>query len=99
MILSHRNIFRRDNHQCAYCGKKGGNLTIDHVIPKSKGGNDSWENLITACVKCNNHKGNLTPEEAEMELLFVPYKPNRIIFLANTVNKMEEVWKPYLFQS
>lgn len=56
-------ILKRDNHTCQYCEYKGPNLTIDHVVPKSKGGQDTWQNLVTACYDCNNSKDNRTPEE------------------------------------
>jgi len=56
-------ILKRDEHTCQYCGYKGPNLTIDHVLPKSKGGQDTWLNLVTSCLDCNNCKDNRTPEE------------------------------------
>ncbi len=99
VMLSRKNILRRDNHRCAYCGRSDLALTIDHIIPKARGGSDTWENLITACTKCNNYKGDRTPEEANMKLLFKPYKPNHVIFMKNFVNKIDENWKPYLYIS
>jgi hypothetical protein len=79
--FSRTGIFRRDNYTCGYCGKKSGeNRTWDHIFPKSKGGEDSWLNAITACFKCNNKKGNRTPEEAGMPLLWEPKIPTRIYF-------------------
>ena len=71
IIFSRKNILRRDSHKCLYCGSTI-NLTVDHVIPKSRGGEDCWENLVTACVKCNNKKGSRTPEEARMTLKHTP---------------------------
>lgn len=97
IILSRKNILRRDGHQCQYCGSQGGNLTLDHIIPKSQGGEDTWENLITACVSCNNKKDNKKPEDANMRLLRQPRKPNHITFIRHSVNKIDERWKPYLF--
>jgi len=72
-------IFYRDMFMCAYCGKvcSDDEVTIDHIIPKSRGGNWSWENLVTCCKDCNQLKGNLTPEEAGMKLRFKPYRPDR----------------------
>jgi 5-methylcytosine-specific restriction endonuclease McrA len=66
-----RNIFLRDNYSCAYCQRQlaAEELSIDHIIPKSKGGKETWENLITACKKCNCLKGDRTPEEAGMPIL------------------------------
>lgn len=98
IILTRRNILKRDGHKCAYCGRGDLPLTIDHVIPKSKGGDDSWENLVAACLPCNNKKGDRTPEEAEMKLRIKPYTPNHIMFIKSAVGRMEEAWKPYLFQ-
>jgi len=97
IVLTRRNIIRRDNNQCQYCGSKKNPLTIDHIIPKSRGGEDSWENLATACVTCNNKKGNQTPEEAGMVLLRKPKKPNHILFFRNYVNNVNSSWRPYLF--
>ena len=72
-----RNIYDRDNHTCQYCGNWFSNnkLTLDHVIPKSKGGPKSWENLVTSCQKCNQKKGNLMPSEAGMIPFRRPTKP------------------------
>lgn len=72
--VSRGRIYSRDNHECAYCGIKK-NLTIDHVIPRSRGGGNSWENLVTCCANCNIKKGDRTPEEANMKLRIVPKKP------------------------
>lgn len=71
-------LYGRDRHLCAYCGDKfePKSLTIDHVHPKSRGGQNTWVNCVTACKPCNHRKGNRTPEEARMHLLYVPYAPN-----------------------
>lgn len=77
--LNNKALFRRDRDMCLYCGEsyrhKSG-LTRDHVIPTSKGGPNIWTNVVSACFKCNNVKGDRTPEEAGMNLLAVPYTPN-----------------------
>ena len=75
--LNRKNLFARDKNCCMYCGKKFNTkeLNLDHVIPKSKGGRETWENLVCSCVRCNNRKGNRTPEEAGMKLIKVPKKP------------------------
>ena len=75
--LSRRNIFERDGHRCQYCGKRFSkqDLTIDHVLPRSRGGKDTWANLVLACVKCNLNKGSKTPGEAHMRLLKAPAVP------------------------
>jgi 5-methylcytosine-specific restriction endonuclease McrA len=75
MPLTRRNLFQRDGHCCQYCGYRGDTLSIDHVIPRSRGGIDSWENVTTACLPCNVHKGNRTPQEAEMPLQRMPRRP------------------------
>lgn len=71
-------LYARDKHMCAYCGDvfSYNVLTIDHVLPKSKGGNNSWTNTVSACRPCNNRKGDRTPEQAKMPLLYVPYQPS-----------------------
>lgn len=78
MKPSRQALFRRDRQACQYCGRKGGDLTVDHVMPKSRGGEDSWENLVAACLRCNNRKGDRTPEEARMPLLKAPRAPRSI---------------------
>jgi 5-methylcytosine-specific restriction endonuclease McrA len=72
-------LFRRDLCTCAYCGDvfKESELTRDHIQPSSRGGKDTWMNLVTACKPCNVHKSNRTPEEAKMQLIFIPYIPSR----------------------
>ena len=94
---SRKNIMRRDNYRCQYCGKKTHTMTIDHVLPKSRGGGDTWENLVAACIKCNNKKGSRTPEEANMPLLRKPRKPNHIMFLKQYMGSIDDSWRPYLF--
>lgn len=99
VILSRKNILRRDAHKCQYCGRSDLPLTIDHVIPKAKGGDDSWENLVAACTICNNKKGDRTPEDAKMHLIRKPFKPSHIMFLKHFIGQVDERWKPYLYLS
>ncbi len=99
IILSRKNILRRDNHRCQYCGRSDLPLTIDHVNPKSKGGTDSWENMVCACVKCNNKKGDRLPHEVDMNLRRQPFKPNHVTFIRHYVGQVDERWKPYLFMN
>lgn len=89
-------IFRRDEYRCAYCKAKE-ELTIDHIFPTSRGGpKESWENQITCCLKCNLKKGNRTPSEAGMKLLFEAYAPfNNLSMVIRNSNQTE--WKEYLF--
>lgn len=76
--ISNVLLFSRDDYICLYCGKQflRRELSRDHVFPRSRGGLDSWENCVTACKRCNQHKSDRTPEEANMELLAVPFEPN-----------------------
>lgn len=98
IVLSRRNVMRRDQFTCQYCGKRS-DLTIDHVIPKSRGGKDTWENLTTACDKCNVKKGNRTPKEAQMLLETKPYRPVPITFFRDYSGGVQEHWKPYLYMT
>jgi 5-methylcytosine-specific restriction endonuclease McrA len=77
--LNRRNIYARDTMRCQYCGKKypSSELSIDHVIPRSRGGKTTWENVVCACVRCNVRKGGRTPQEANMSLISRPHKPRR----------------------
>ncbi|MFV2055687.1 MAG: HNH endonuclease [Thiohalomonadales bacterium] len=82
--LTNKSLFRRDGHICLYCGDqfRRSQLTRDHVLPLSRGGGDSWENVVTACFICNNRKGNRTPEEwGKYNLIAVPYVPNKAEYL------------------
>ena len=71
-----RDILDRDRRTCAYCAQRG--ETVDHINPKSRGGRDTWENLVACCHKCNNEKADRTPEEAGMRLLWQPYRPDAV---------------------
>lgn len=75
--LNNRTLFRRDANLCLYCGDqfRSSDLTRDHVTPISRGGRDVWTNVVTACRRCNNHKGGRKPEEASLQLVAVPFKP------------------------
>jgi 5-methylcytosine-specific restriction endonuclease McrA len=98
--LTRRNLMFRDAHQCQYCGKEPPlrELNIDHVLPRSRGGDDSWENLVTACRVCNLRKGWRTPEEANMHLARRPFRPKwstTAQILLATATKYRE-WEPFL---
>ena len=73
--LTRRNLFHRAGHRCQYCGASAQQLSVDHVVPRSRGGLDTWENVTTACLSCNVRKGNRTPREAAMPLLRPPHRP------------------------
>ena len=81
--LNNHELFRRDRHMCAYCGSELHyiRLTRDHIKPLSRGGCDTWMNVVTACRQCNGCKRNRSPEEAGMELLYAPYVPNKAEYL------------------
>ncbi len=98
VVLNRQNIFKRDGNKCAYCGSNR-DLTLDHVIPKSRGGKTNWDNLITACKRCNGKKGDFTPEEAQMPLSKRPFKPTFIMFLRDFSGTASEKWAPYLGKS
>ena len=102
VVSAHRReIILRDNNQCQYCAKELPNekLTLDHIIPKSKGGKNTWDNLVAACKKCNQRKGNRTPEEANMKLLCKPRKPKYDILRTVGKNQVSELWKNYLWET
>ena len=88
--VNRHRVFRRDNNECVYCGSKK-ELTIDHVIPRSKGGKNTWDNLVTCCQKCNLKKGNKTPDEARMPLRRKPYQPNFV----DEETTLNDVWDSF----
>lgn len=98
--FSRENVYIRDHHCCQYCGVKyeKKELTLDHVVPASKGGPKSWQNVVTACRPCNQKKANRTPEQAKMPLLKIPDQPRWLPNPELTVGKTTapEVWSPYL---
>lgn len=95
VILSRNNIFKRDGYVCQYCGDSR-DLTLDHLIPKARGGKSTWFNLVTACKRCNTRKGDYTPEEVGMLVKTKPYKPSYIVFLRDLSGTLREEWMPYL---
>jgi 5-methylcytosine-specific restriction endonuclease McrA len=78
VTFSRRNIFKRDRFTCQYCGSQPGSeeLTIDHVVPRAQGGTSTWENCVLACVECNAHKADRTPQQASMPLKRLPVRPH-----------------------
>ena len=98
--LNRKNIFYRDNFSCQYCDKKV-DLTIDHVLPRSRGGKDTWDNMVTACLRCNVLKGSKTPGEANMLLKKQPVKPGNFVHFELSKRhysgqKQYATWKKYL---
>lgn len=92
--LSRKALFARDGHECAFC-EDGSAETIDHVQPKSKGGQHEWMNVVSACARCNHKKRDRTPEEAGMPLRFRPFIPTRA-FMLGSRNRPE--WEPFLYR-
>ncbi len=90
--VNRREVFRRDHHRCQYCGATR-DLTIDHVLPLSRGGGHTWENVVAACQSCNQRKGNRTPEEAHMTLKTKPKPP-----VHPTVHFAEKFWRNHATQ-
>ncbi len=84
--LTNQALFGRDRNVCLYCGKSflDSSLTRDHIVPTSRGGNDSWDNVVSACKRCNHYKGNRLLEECNVQLLALPYSPNFAEYLALT---------------
>ena len=94
--LSRRNVFVRDGHACVYCGHTG-DLTIDHVMPRSRGGGSTWENLVSCCRPCNLSKGHRTPEEADMAMQRRPVRPTWTVVVQLTgVDRPLPDWEPFL---
>jgi len=94
--ISRRALFARDGWRCVYCGDSAGRLTLDHVVPRSRGGDSVWENVVTACAPCNHQKGNRTLEEARMELVHPPKAPAPVLFIRLAAPKIPNGWQPYL---
>ncbi|MBA9078069.1 MULTISPECIES: HNH endonuclease [Rufibacter] len=95
IALTRQNIMRRDGYRCQYCGASR-NLTLDHLLPRSRGGQSTWHNLITACSRCNSKKGDRTPEEVQMKLARKPFKPSLVSFLRESIQDVDHAWMPYL---
>jgi 5-methylcytosine-specific restriction endonuclease McrA len=99
--LSRKNILMRDRYTCQYCQRtfNSGELTLDHVIPRSRAGETTWENLVACCHPCNNRKGNRTPEEAGMRLTRAPrpFSLHTSRHLMRLLGKSDDQWRKYLF--
>ena len=95
--LTRKNILKRDNNICQYCGKNKSEVTIDHVIPKSKGGKDSWINLVAACKRCNQKKGARTPTQAGMKLIREPFRPKTSVLRTIGKEEISNLWTDYLW--
>jgi 5-methylcytosine-specific restriction endonuclease McrA len=94
--ISRRALFARDGWECVYCGVSGVRLTLDHVVPRSRGGDSVWENVVTSCAPCNLRKGNRLLDEASMVLHKVPKPPAPALFIRLASPRIPTGWRPYL---
>jgi 5-methylcytosine-specific restriction endonuclease McrA len=94
--ISRRALFARDGWRCVYCGSTSGRLTLDHVVPRSRGGDSVWENVVTSCAPCNLRKGNRTLEEAGLHLRRQPRPPAPVLFIQLAAPKIPDGWRAYL---
>ena len=94
--ISRRALFARDGWRCVYCGSAGGRLTLDHVVPRSRGGDSVWENVVTSCAPCNLKKGNRLLEEVPMQLHSPPRPPTPVLFIRLAAPTIPDGWQPYL---
>ena len=94
--ISRRALFARDGWRCAYCGDGAARLTLDHVVPRSRGGDSVWENVVTACGPCNLRKGDRLLEETPMHLKRVPSAPSPVLFISLALHRVPETWLRYL---
>ena len=93
--ISRKALFARDGHRCVYCGA-GNRLTLDHVVPRSRGGDSVWENVVTSCAPCNLRKGNRLLHEVQMNLVSPPKPPAPALFVTLSAPKVPDRWQPYL---
>jgi 5-methylcytosine-specific restriction endonuclease McrA len=94
--ISRRALFARDGWRCAYCGDSSSRLTLDHVVPRSRGGDSVWENVVTACAACNLRKADRLLEETHMRLLRAPRAPAPVLFISLALHAVPETWRQYL---
>jgi len=92
--VTRRGVLRRDGNRCGYCGKSAS--TIDHVLPRSRGGKNSWENLVACCLRCNNVKSDRTPQEMGWELRLTPAPPRGTAWTVRGSERGDPSWEPYL---
>lgn len=94
--MSRNEIFSRDNFSCQYCGAKPRDMTIDHVQPRCKGGEFTWENVVSACKACNHRKAGRTPQEAGMRLRNKPYEPRPNPYSFLKIEPLKKTWLPFV---
>jgi 5-methylcytosine-specific restriction endonuclease McrA len=94
--ISRRVLFARDGWQCAYCGSATTRLTLDHVVPRSRGGASVWENVVASCAPCNHRKGDRLLEETSMTLRTRPRAPSPVLFIRLATEHIPDTWRTYL---
>src|SRR6186997_3044497 len=94
--ISRRALFARDGWRCVYCGTSSGRLTLGHVVPRSRGGDSVWENVVTSCAPCNLRKGNRLVEEVGLTMRVHPTPPSPSLFIRIAAPKIPQTWAPYL---
>ena len=94
--ITRKAVLARDAWTCQYCGSQSGGLTVDHVIPRSRGGESVWENIVASCAPCNRKKADLTPREARMHPRSRPRPPGPTVFIRLASPRIPMAWEPYL---
>jgi 5-methylcytosine-specific restriction endonuclease McrA len=94
--ITRKAVLARDAWTCQYCGRQANGLTVDHVIPRSRGGLSVWENIVASCAPCNRKKGNRTPHEARMQPARIPKPPGPNVFIRIAAPRVPTAWEQYL---
>ncbi len=94
--ITRKAVLARDAYTCQYCGSEAGGLTVDHVIPRSRGGGSEWENIVASCAPCNRKKGNRLPREISMHPARRPTAPGPTVFIRIASPRIPLAWEPYL---
>lgn len=96
--VTRRTVLARDHYTCQYCGRQSPrkDLTIDHMLPRSRGGHTAWENVVAACQRCNGRKGDRTPEEASMKLIAAPVRPRYVALAMIEGTDVRQAWHKYM---
>ncbi|HEY8467915.1 MAG TPA: HNH endonuclease [Solirubrobacterales bacterium] len=94
--ITRKAVLARDSYTCQYCGRESTGLTVDHVVPRSRGGTSAWDNIVAACAPCNRRKGNRLPDEAQMPLRSKPKPPGPNVFIRIASPRVPDAWEQYL---
>ena len=97
--ITRKAVLARDSWTCQYCGTSKPGLTVDHIVPRSRGGESVWENIVASCAPCNHRKGNQMPKEARMHPRAAPKPPGPTVFISLAAPRMPPSWKPYLVRA